>query len=111
MAKREVKAGDIYPFQIVRKHKGGPYFGYAPNQIDEKIKTGEIPAPIPLSATGRAMGWTGQMIIDHHAELMKLAAKRAAEAKADELAAEADAKHFPKSKAKPKSTRRSMVEA
>jgi predicted DNA-binding transcriptional regulator AlpA len=57
---------ELDPYQIVRLREGRKYFGYGPTQIDEKIKSGEIPAPIALSDTGRAKGWTGRQIIDHH---------------------------------------------
>jgi predicted DNA-binding transcriptional regulator AlpA len=64
----------LVPDQIYRKSEAGPYFGYKPTQLDEKIKTGEIPKPIPLSLSGRATGWLGQQIIDHHARLIEAAA-------------------------------------
>jgi predicted DNA-binding transcriptional regulator AlpA len=44
------------------------YFGYQPTQLDEKIKAGEIPTPIPLSDTGRAVGWLGSQIIEWQAK-------------------------------------------
>jgi predicted DNA-binding transcriptional regulator AlpA len=40
------------------------YFGYSPTQLDEKIRTGQVPAPISLSDSGgRAKGWFGRQII------------------------------------------------
>jgi predicted DNA-binding transcriptional regulator AlpA len=63
------------PHQIVRKGEGKKYFGFGPTQLDEKIKKHEIPAPIPLSNSGRAVGWTGAMIIEHHRQLAAAAAK------------------------------------
>jgi hypothetical protein len=102
MPGKRAKATEIYPHQIIRQKDGPAYFGFGHAQLDAKIASGEVPAPIPLSATGRAKGWTGQMIMDHHAELQKLAAKRAAEAKAEALAVEAVAKS---QKSKPKLTR------
>jgi hypothetical protein len=38
-------------------------------EIDAKIKSGEIEAPIALSESGRAKGWTGQQIINHQQRL------------------------------------------
>jgi predicted DNA-binding transcriptional regulator AlpA len=69
--------GDLDPNQIVRMHEGRKYFGYGPTQIEEKINRGEIPAPMALSATGRAKGWTGQQIIDHQRRLLTAAKQRA----------------------------------
>jgi len=54
----------LFPDQIYRKQEGPAYFGLGPTVIDEKIKTGEIPAPMKLSDTGYAEGWLGQTIID-----------------------------------------------
>lgn len=64
------------PHQIIRRCDGEKYFGYKHAMLDDKIKSGEVPAPMALSEKGRATGWTGQMILDHHANLHKLAAER-----------------------------------
>jgi hypothetical protein len=64
----------LVPYEIYRKVEAGPYFGYKATQLDEQIKKGHIPKPILLSPGGRAKGWLGQQIIDHHARLMKAAA-------------------------------------
>jgi predicted DNA-binding transcriptional regulator AlpA len=61
---------EIHPNEIVRLKDGPRYFGFSPTQIDVKIKTGEIPPPMALSATGRARGWTGAQILEHQARLM-----------------------------------------
>ena len=60
---------ELDPNQIVRWSEGRKYFGYKHTQLDEKIKSGEIPAPFPLSNTGRAKGWTGRQIIEHQQRL------------------------------------------
>ena len=62
------KLEQLDPNQIVRVREGRKYFGYGHSQIDEKIKSGEVPAPFPLSDSGRAMGWTGRQIIQWQAE-------------------------------------------
>ena len=60
------------PDQIVRKTKGGQrYFGLGPTRLDEAIRRGDIPAPFPLTASGRAVGWTGRQIIEHHRAMMQ----------------------------------------
>jgi predicted DNA-binding transcriptional regulator AlpA len=64
------KFSELDPYQIIRMSEGRKYFGYGPTQIDEKIRSGEIPAPIALSDTGRARGWTGRQIINHHRRLL-----------------------------------------
>ena len=59
------KTMELHPNQIVRWSEGKKYFGYRHTQLEEKIRTGEIPAPFLLSDTGRAKGWTGRQIIEH----------------------------------------------
>jgi hypothetical protein len=55
----EGKFSELDPYQIICLSEGRKYFGYGPTQIDEKIKSGEIPAPIALSDTGRqGVDWT-----------------------------------------------------
>lgn len=72
------KSEELDPNQIVRMSEGRKYFGYKHTQLDEKIKTGEIPAPIPLSDSGRAKGWLGHQIIEHQRARMAAALKRGA---------------------------------
>jgi predicted DNA-binding transcriptional regulator AlpA len=47
---------------------GHCFFGYRATTLAEKIASGEIPAPISLSDTGRAKGWFGRVIIAWQAE-------------------------------------------
>jgi predicted DNA-binding transcriptional regulator AlpA len=63
------------PGQFYRRGEGWKYFGYKSTQLDEKIKSGEIPAPISLSDSGRACGWFGRQILAWQAE-REAAAKR-----------------------------------
>jgi hypothetical protein len=48
--------------------RGGPVatgvIALSPNQIDEKIKTGELPPPVPAFESGRATGWFGWQLIE-----------------------------------------------
>jgi hypothetical protein len=67
----------IHPDHIYRYREHRRLFGFGPTQTAEKIKSGEIPAPMRLSATGKASGWLGRVILEHHERLAK-----AAEAKA-----------------------------
>lgn len=64
------KIAELDPNQIVRWSEGSKYFGYKHTQLDEKIKSGEIPAPFSLSDSGRAKGWTGRQIIEHQQRLL-----------------------------------------
>jgi hypothetical protein len=74
MEKQKDNISELDPNQIVRFRQGRKYFGYGPTQLDLKIRAGEIPAPITLSDTGRAKGWLGQQIIDHHRRMLAAAA-------------------------------------
>ena len=56
-------ARSLVPDQIYRPDEARFFFGYKATQLDEKIKAGEVPAPIPLSDSGRAVGWLGSQII------------------------------------------------
>jgi hypothetical protein len=53
----------LHPDWFYRKAEAGPYFGYKPTQLDEKIASREIPAPISVTASGRTKGWFGRTII------------------------------------------------
>ena len=63
---------------IYREREGGPFFGYKPTQLHEKILSGEIPRPIPLSDSGRAVGWFGRQIMAWQAEREAAADRQAA---------------------------------
>jgi hypothetical protein len=44
----------INPDFFYRRTEGWKFFGYAATQLDEKIKTGEIPTPIALKTCCRS---------------------------------------------------------
>jgi hypothetical protein len=48
--------------------RGGPVatgvIALSPNQIDEKIKTGELSPPVKAFESGRATGWFGWQLIE-----------------------------------------------
>ena len=52
--------------QIVRQADGWKYFGYGHSRLEELIRAGKIPKPFPLVEGGRAKGWLGRQIIEHH---------------------------------------------
>lgn len=55
----------INPAFTYRKHSptARAVIGLGPTQIDEKIKSGELPPTFPLSESGKAQGWTGQQLL------------------------------------------------
>jgi hypothetical protein len=62
--------------EIFRPERAYAYFGLRHSQVFEKIKAGEIDPPIPLTATGHAIGWTGRALVIHHWRRLQLAAAR-----------------------------------
>jgi predicted DNA-binding transcriptional regulator AlpA len=67
----------LEPDEVVRWTNGPKYFGLKKSQQDEAVKRGEIPQPFKLTASGRATGWTGQQIIEHHRQRMAASKKQA----------------------------------
>jgi predicted DNA-binding transcriptional regulator AlpA len=67
--KVDTPVAELHPNQIIRKREARKYFGFGPTQLDEKIKSGEVPKPMRLSDSGRALGWLGKQIIEHHRKL------------------------------------------
>jgi predicted DNA-binding transcriptional regulator AlpA len=63
----------LYPHQIIRYRDAAPYFGYKHAQFDALVRSGGLPKPFPLSETGKASGYTGQMILDHLEKMQKRA--------------------------------------
>jgi predicted DNA-binding transcriptional regulator AlpA len=53
------------------------YFGLRHAQLAVKVKAGEIPAPIKLSASGSAVGWLGSQIIEYHKTRLALTKQKA----------------------------------
>jgi len=54
------------PNEIFRPARAKKYFGFGTSQLYLKVKTGEIPAPIKLSASGSAVGWLGSQLVEYH---------------------------------------------
>ncbi|MDR3408980.1 MAG: hypothetical protein P4L68_10825 [Methylovirgula sp.] len=63
----------LHPDLFYRKMQALPYFGYGATQIDEKIKSGDVPPLVFLSDGGRAAGWFGRAIIRWQREREKRA--------------------------------------
>jgi prophage regulatory protein len=49
--------------RIIRKRDLPAFTGLQRTAIEELIKRGEFPKPIPLSDTGRAVGWVEDEVI------------------------------------------------
>jgi hypothetical protein len=62
--------------EIFRPRAAQRLFGFSHSQLYEKIKSGEIEPPFPLSEHGKAVAWTGEMIIRHHRRRLALQKKR-----------------------------------
>jgi predicted DNA-binding transcriptional regulator AlpA len=73
MSKQEPRP--LVPDQMYRPHEALNYFGFKSTQLAEKIKAKEIPAPIRLSDSGRAVAWLGSQILEWQAKRVA-AAKR-----------------------------------
>jgi hypothetical protein len=67
---------DIDPNAVFRPKMAAPILGYKLSQLYEKIASGEIEPPFPLSEHGRAVGWTGAMLILHHRKRLALRKRR-----------------------------------
>jgi hypothetical protein len=52
------------------------YLGYKHTQAAEKVKSGEIEPPIPLSESGTAVAWLGRQLVIIIWRRLRLAAKR-----------------------------------
>jgi hypothetical protein len=62
--------------ETFRPARAYPFFGLKHSQVAEKVKSGEIEPPIPLTETGKAVGWTGYQLAKHHWRRLQLAAAR-----------------------------------
>jgi hypothetical protein len=69
----------VDPAEIFRPKVWPKYLGYRHSQIHEKQKSGELPPPIPLSESGRAVAYTGAQLIEIHRRRLAAAKKRATE--------------------------------
>jgi hypothetical protein len=65
--------GDIEPDRIYRITQSAALFGYGPQRTIDLIKSGNLPAPYPLSASSRFRAWTGAQIIAHRAKMKEIA--------------------------------------
>jgi hypothetical protein len=62
--------------EIFRPKRAYPRFGLKHSQVADKINSGEIEPPIPLTETGHAVGWTGRQMVIHHYRRLQMAAAR-----------------------------------
>ena len=79
---RKPPSAQLCPDWFYRLVDATRYFGYSPTQLDEKIRTGQVPAPISLSDSGgRAKGWFGRQNIAWQAAREAASVARTAAAK------------------------------
>jgi predicted DNA-binding transcriptional regulator AlpA len=73
-SKAAVASSDLTldPNQVFRPKDAQRYFGLKSTQIAAKVKCGEIPPPIRLSASGSAVGWLGSQLIEYHRRRLQL---------------------------------------
>lgn len=81
---KSVELGEIHPdfFYNRSSRIARGAIGYGPTQTDEKIKRGELPPPVKLSASGRSSGWYGRTLIALREERIAKAEAEAAERRA-----------------------------
>lgn len=80
----------LHPDYIYRLRDAPRLFGLSISIIHDKINTGEIPAPMQLSDSGRGVGWTGATILDWRKERQEAGirfAEKKAKARAEAAAA------------------------
>jgi len=77
----------LNPHFFYRKHSpiAMGVIGLAASQIDEKIKSGELPPPVPAFESGRATGWTGAQLIAFQQQRLARALAAEAERKSVEV--------------------------
>jgi hypothetical protein len=73
--KRERKPRPLFADYFYRKTEGPNYFGYGTTQLDERIRSGDVPPPCRLSPNGRATGWFGRTIIEYQQKIQATASK------------------------------------
>ena len=69
--------GEILLDRIYRTTLAAMIFGYAPQRARDLEKSGQLPPSFPLSPSSKFRAWTGQQILDHRAEMRKLAEQKA----------------------------------
>src|SRR3954451_14268027 len=67
---------EIVPGAVYRVSLGDLIFGFAPEATKQKIRSGELPLPFPLSPSSRVQAWTGQQILEHRSRMQALAAEK-----------------------------------
>jgi predicted DNA-binding transcriptional regulator AlpA len=74
------KTHGISPHRIYRKYakETQEILGLGRSAIEEAIKNGDIPPPLPLTEHGSATGWLGEMLIEIQNKRIARAEQRAA---------------------------------
>lgn len=81
---KKLEEFELPPNKLIRMCDGEEVWGLGQSAIKEKVEDGELPAPFPLSDTGRALAWYGWQVNAHRRRMMdkaKVELARKAEAK------------------------------
>jgi hypothetical protein len=70
--------GDINPSQIYPTTLGPAIWGLGWQATKNKVKSGALPRPSPLTPGSNREGWTGSQILEHRARMQALAEQNAA---------------------------------
>jgi hypothetical protein len=76
--KREIPLlGAINPDQLYRTTLAPAIFNLGWQACKNKIKSGDLPRPSPLTPGSKYEAWTGQQILDHRKDMQALAEQKA----------------------------------
>jgi hypothetical protein len=67
----------INPDQLYRTTLAPALFDLGWQACRNKIRSGELPRPLPLTADSKCEAWTGRQILEHRARMAEVAAERA----------------------------------
>ncbi len=70
--------GEISPGQFYRTSQSPALFDLGWQATKNKIRSGELPRPMPLNENSKIEGWLGSQIIEHRTRMRALAEERAA---------------------------------
>jgi hypothetical protein len=68
--------GEIQPDAFYRVTLSPALFDLGWQSTKDKIRSGELPPPFPMTEGSKCEGWTGRQILDHRARMQALAAEK-----------------------------------
>jgi hypothetical protein len=69
--------GAINPDQFYPTTQSVPIFGTGWQSTQDKVESGELPRPFPLTPGSNRKGWLGSQILEHRARMQALAEQQA----------------------------------